>query len=116
MNEDYELQTLLDFDGYAYFIESGRFWVKFEVHRIDPTKYAPHGISYSITLHDAYNIRIVGYDNAHNYLPKRKRHKARKITWDHIHKREKVFSYEFDSASQLLEDFWNTVNEFLGER
>jgi hypothetical protein len=116
MNEDYELQTLLDFNGYTYFIESGRYWVKFEVHRIDPTKYVPHGISYSITLHDAYNTRIVGYDNAHHYLPKRKRHKAKKITWDHIHKREVVSSYEFDTASQLLEDFWNTVNDFLERR
>jgi hypothetical protein len=44
MNVDYELQTLLDFNGYTYFIESGRYWVKFEAYRINPTKYVPHGI------------------------------------------------------------------------
>jgi hypothetical protein len=73
----------------------------------------PHGIKYSITLHDSNNIRIVGYDNAHTCLPKAKKYKAKKVTWDHVHKKERVYPYEFDSASQLIEDFWNTLKEFV---
>lgn len=110
--EDYELQTLLDLDGCVYYYTEGH-WVKFEVRRVKPTKHIPHGIRYSLTLHDKYNTRIVGYDNAHDCLPKSKKYRAKKTTWDHIHKTNKVYPYEFDSASQLIEDFWNTVNCFV---
>jgi hypothetical protein len=112
LEDDYSLQTLLDLNEIRYYIKSG-YWVKFEVSRVTPTKYAPHGIKYSITLHDSNNIRIVGYDNAHKYLPKSKKHKVKKATWDHVHKKERVYPYEFDSASRLIEDFWDTVNEFV---
>lgn len=112
--DDYELQTLLSFNNLVYYMKEGRYWVKFDVYKVTPTKHVPHGIRYSITLHDRNNTRIIGYDNAHNCLPKSKSYKAQKVTWDHIHKREKVEAYEFDSASQLIEDFWETVNQFIG--
>lgn len=38
---------------------------------------------------------------------------AQKITWDHKHKIDKVYPYEFESASQLIEDFWKAVEEIL---
>lgn len=110
--DDYGLQTLLDLNGMVYYYDDG-YWIKFEAWQVEPSDRIPHGIKYSLTLHDKKNIRIVGYDNAHHYKSsKRKRYKARKVTWDHFHKREKVFSYEFDSASQLMEDFWKTVKEY----
>jgi hypothetical protein len=112
LDDDYSLQALLDFNEIRYYIKGG-YWIKFEVWRVKPTKYVPHGIKYSITLHDSNNIRIVGYDNAHTCLPKAKKYKAKKVTWDHVHKKERVYPYEFDSASQLIEDFWNTVKEFV---
>ena len=113
MKEDYDdLDVLLNLDGFTFYMEDG-YWVKFDAHRITPTRYAPHGISYSITLHDANKIRIVGYDNAHSYLPKKRKYGAKKTTWDHIHKRKKVFPYEFDSACQLIEDFWKTAYTFI---
>ena len=40
-------------------------WVKFDSWRVDPTAEIPHGIRYSLTLHDRFNHRILGYDNAH---------------------------------------------------
>ncbi len=42
-----------------------RFWVKFTVHRIPATSDAPHGITYSLTLHDKAGARLLGFDNAH---------------------------------------------------
>jgi hypothetical protein len=51
--------------------------------------------------------------NAHAFEPKKKKYGARKITWDHKHKMNKVTPYEFESASQLLEDFWLAVDEIL---
>jgi hypothetical protein len=50
----------------------------------------PHGVKYSLSLHDRNNARILGFDNAHGIKPKRKKYGARKITWDHKHQREKV--------------------------
>jgi hypothetical protein len=38
---------------------------------------------------------------------------TRKVTWDHKHKLEKIYIYEFESASQLIEDFWEAVEELL---
>lgn len=111
---DYSLQALLDLNGHIYFLENGKFWVKFAVHMVYPTKYIPHGISYSLTLHDHHNKRVVGFDNAHDCLPKSKNHRAKKIKWDHIHKKENVYYYEFNSPAQLLVDFWATVDELSG--
>jgi hypothetical protein len=107
--DDYGLQALLDLHGFIFFFNRGKHWVKVEAWTVKPTKHIPQGIRYSLTLHDASNTRIVGYDNAHDFLPRRRRHRANVITWDHVHEQEKVYQYEFDTASQLIEDFWGTV-------
>lgn len=89
------------------------YWTKFEVVTVEKTPERPYGIKYSLTLHDRANARILGFDNAHAWRPKKKRYVARKITWDHIHEREKTSKYEYESASQLLIDFWAVVDEIL---
>jgi hypothetical protein len=76
----------------------------------------PHGVKYSLTLHDSRNQRVIGYDNAHSYKPKRPRFGARKETWDHIHKKMNIYPYEFDSAAQLIEDFWKSVEQYLQQQ
>ncbi len=111
-DSDYELRFLLDLNGMTYHM-SGGYWVKFDVWMVEPTREVPHGIRYSLTLHDRNNLRIVGYDNAHGGLPKEGRYQARKLMWDHVHKQNRIYPYEFDSAAQLLEDFWNTVEEYV---
>lgn len=73
------------------------------------------GYAYSLTLHDRNNTRVLGYDNAHAVKPLRKRFGAVKTTWDHAHRMNKVEPYEFESAAQLLEDFWNEVDRFMNE-
>jgi hypothetical protein len=42
-----------------------------------------------------------------------KKYGARKITWDHKHKRQTVLPYEFEFASQLLKDFWAEVERII---
>ncbi len=103
---------MLDLDGEIFPMDNG-YWTKFEACRVKPTMQIPHGIKYSLTLHNRNNIRILGFDNAHTYKPKRMRFGARRITWDHKHKMDKVYSYEFESVSQLLIDFWEAVDELL---
>ena len=110
--EDETLETLLDLDGEIFLMENG-YWTKFEANRVESTQHIPHGVRYSLTLHDRNNTRILGFDNAHAFKPKTKKYKARKITWDHKHKREKISLYEYESASQLLREFWGAVEEII---
>jgi hypothetical protein len=110
----FDIETLLNLNGEVFPMENG-YWTKFEAYRVEPTEQIPHGISYSLTLHDKNNRRVIGFDNAHAVKPKRKKYGARKMTWDHKHQQEKVFSYEFESAGQLLVDFWETVETYMGE-
>lgn len=107
------LDTLLDLDGEVFPMDNG-FWVKFSAFRCPVNKHIPHGIKYSLTLHDRYNQRIIGYDNAHGIkLPKKKKFSGRRDVWDHKHKKTCTTFYEFESAYQLLEDFWSDVNAVL---
>lgn len=70
----------------------------------------PHGVRYSLTLHDRNNARVVGFDNAHAIKTKgRKRFSGRKVTWDHKYHMDKVEPYKFESAGQLIDDFWRPL-------
>jgi len=110
--EDASLETLLDLDGEIFPMDNG-YWTKFEARRVTPTKHIPHGVRYSLTLHNRNNNRILGFDNAHSYHSKRKKYAARKVTWDHQHHVERIRNYEFESSSQLMEDFWKAVEGIL---
>jgi hypothetical protein len=50
---DVGLDTLLDLDG-SILEQEGGYWIKIEVRRVPMSRHAPHGISYSLTLHDKY--------------------------------------------------------------
>ena len=109
------LETLLDLDGEIFMMDAG-YWVKFEVKRVSPSTRIPHGIRYSLTLHDRNNVRVIGFDNAHAIKPTgRRRYSVQKVTWDHKHQIESVTPYEFESASQLLNDIWAAVDKQMGE-
>ena len=95
-------------------MESGH-WTKIEAKTVVPTHHRPHGIKYSLTLHDKYNKRILGYDDAHAFKPSRKKYGCNVRMWDHKHNQKNVKKYEFESTAQLLEDFWNDVDETLEE-
>lgn len=64
------LETLFSLDGEIFPMDNG-YWTKFEVKRVDVSEKTPHGIRYSLTLHDKNNIRIFGIDNAHAFKPER---------------------------------------------
>jgi hypothetical protein len=92
------------------------YWVKFAARRVASSKQLTHGIRYSLTLHDRDNKRVLGFDNAHALKPGRKRFGARKTTWDHKHRRDDIAVYEFETAGQLLEDFWREAERVMAER
>ena len=115
MNRDPSLDVLLNLDGQIFVVdERARFWVKFEVRRIEPTQEKPHGLDYSLTLHDPAGERLVGFDNAHAVTgsgPGGKRQ-----GWDHKHRLKTVRPYEYSDAAALLSDFWAAVDAVLKER
>jgi hypothetical protein len=42
-----------------------------------------------------------------------KKYGAKKETYDHIHKKMEILAYAFESADQLLEDFWKSVDYYM---
>ena len=66
-------------------------------------------------MHNKYGNRLVGYDNARLEDVKRKKFSAKRVEWDHRHNRNIISDYEFINAGQLIEDFWNLVDQILDE-
>jgi len=106
-----DLENLLNLNGEVFPMDNG-YWVKFEAKIVEISSSIPHGIKYSLTLHDKNNHRVIGYDNAHS-CKSNKKYGAKKETYDHIHKQMDIVAYEFETASQLLEDFWNSVEYYM---
>lgn len=107
----YDLENLLNLHGETFPMDNG-YWVKFEAIRVEVSKKIPHGVKYSLTLHDKRNQRVIGYDNAHSFKSKKK-YGATKETYDHIHKQMDIVPYEFETASQLMEDFWKSAEYYM---
>ena len=84
------------------------YWVKIEARKVTENHAKPHGIKYSLTLHDHKGEKILGYDNAHAVLSK----PSAKIH-DHMHKGGKIIRYSYEDAAKLLEDFWGDVDKIL---
>jgi hypothetical protein len=117
MREDHGIANLLEL--HDQIIDQGEgYWVKIEAWRVEPTDEIPHGIRYSLTLHEPYGKRILGYDNAHAVKLSRKfKYAGQRLTYDHKHRhaRDSGVPYEFQDAQQLLVDFFNEVDRVLKE-
>lgn len=117
MHRDPGIETLLDLHDQV--IDQGNgYWLKIEAWQIDPTPEVPHGIRYSLTLHELYGKRILGYDNAHAVKPPRKfKYAGRILAYDHKHRHSSDVGvpYEFQDAHQLLTDFFAEVDRVLRE-
>lgn len=117
MAHDPALDTLLDL--HESILDQGNgYWVKLEAWRVEVSEQIPHGIRYSLTLHEPYGNRILGYDNAHAVKPPKKfKYAGRILAFDHKHRHasDKGVPYEFKDAQQLLEDFFADVDRVLLE-
>lgn len=115
MHRDSGLDTLLLLDGERFVIDGG-FWVKFEVKQVPASPEKPHGLDYSLTMHDSRGWRLVGFDNAHSVREGSGPGARTRIEYDHQHNGKRVRFYEYSSALDLLTDFWNEVDLVLKER
>ena len=111
---DHTLENLLDLDGDIYVIdEAAGYWVKFAIRRVTPCPERPHGIEYSLTLHDSDNRRLVGFDNAHTAPSTKRSERGVGRAYDHRHRLGKVKPYSYENAAKLVADFWEAVDEVL---
>ncbi len=115
MARDSSLDTLLYLHGVSYVVD-GPFWVKFEVKQVPVTPQRPHGLIYSLTLHDGHGQRLLGFDNAHAIAEGSGPGAKTRIEYDHTHKGRRVRFYEFADAATLLADFWVEADKILKER
>ena len=116
--DDFELNTLLDLHEQIIAYDEG-YWVKIEAWEVVKSYQIPHGIRYSLTLHDFHGNRILGYDNAHQLKEKRKKYTATKnrpYDHRHINGKDLVVEYKFEGPQQLLIDFFNEVNKVLQQK
>lgn len=111
------LETLLDLNENIVQQEHG-YWVEIHAWRVDSTAEIPHGIRYSLTLHNREGGRIMGYDNAHAVKPSNKfKFAGQVLPYDHKHRhiQDKGYPYEFKDAYQLISDFFTDVDRILKE-
>lgn len=117
MRKDTGIETLLDLNG-SIFDQGNGYWIKLEAWSVEVCKEVPHGIRYSLTLHEPYGKRILGYDNAHAVKPPKKfKYAGQIMAYDHKHRhaRDKGTPYVFKNAQQLLSDFFADVDRVLLE-
>jgi hypothetical protein len=114
---DHTLDVLLDLDGQTFFVGSAQtYWVKFKARRTEPTEEKPHGIDYSLTLHDPSGKRLIGYDNVHATQATQGPGGKKTRSQDHRHRCDTIRPYAFKDAATLLADFWKDVDNMLKEK
>lgn len=116
---DTGLEYLLGLDGNIEVQNEEGYWVKMEASRVAATTDRPHGIKYSLTLHEPQGLRLIGFDNAHGVKPEGSpfKHAGKKYPFDHRHRhaKDEGVLYEFDTAYQLVKDFYEEVDLVLKE-
>ena len=114
---DRTLDNLLDLNGQVLVVDPvGKHWVKFTVNRVPPSPERPHGIVYSLTLHNAAGDRLLGFDNAHALAPRRGPSGRSGRRYDHKHLLGTIRPYDYKDAATLVADFWAEVDAMLRER
>jgi len=114
MDDRSEKEVLLNLNGYRHYNRDDGYWIKIEAWETEITDARPHGLRYSLSLHDANGTRVIGFDNAHGIkVGNKRRYSARKIVYDHEHRLNKVMPYDFRSSARLLEDFWKAVSRIV---
>ncbi len=98
MATDHELAFLLSLDGYEYRFAAG-YRVRFEAREVKATTGRPHGVKYSLTLHDPEGRRIYGLDNAH------RAGRRRQFDHRHVYGGSKIVGYVYRGRSRCSMTF-----------
>ena len=116
-DRDASLDTLLFLDGERFVIDAdGKLWVKFEVKQCQVTAERPHGLRYSLTLHEEDGQRLLGFDNAHPVREGSGPGTRTRMQYDHKHSGEQIRLYVYENATTLLANFWTEFEMILQKR
>lgn len=109
-NDNNDQETLLDMNGF-HFNYKGTYSVKYEATKTS------NGVKYSLTLHDEFGTRVIGYDNAHP-IKVSKGYKGKKFAVHHWHKSKecKGVEYLFSTYGKLMEDFYISVDKYIEDK
>ena len=101
-----------------HYLNDEGYWLKFEAKRIEPTPERPHGLRYSLTMHDPAGNRLIGFDNAHGVPPLGSRFQKPDVEYDHWHRtgNDEGRPYKFTTIIQMVDDFDAEVDRVLIER
>ena len=119
---DAALDSLLQMDGATWAVdEDAEYFFRVVVRSIAVTPNKPHGLDYSLTLHepdsgDPKDSRLVGFDNAHAVAAGSGPGAKKPTAWDHKHRLRTVQPYEYQDAATLLSDFFKVAEAVLKER
>lgn len=115
-SEEHTLEFLLTFDGRTHWLDQG-YRLKFEIKQGEATVERPHGLRYSLTLHDPEGQRLIGFDNAHGVAATGSRFNERPAASDHWHRTQtdEGRPYAFIDADTLLGDFFREARRVLAE-
>ncbi|MGH7056800.1 MAG: toxin-antitoxin system TumE family protein [Acetobacteraceae bacterium] len=115
--DDSELELLLALDSAVFEMAAGVI-VEFTARRTAATPQRPHGISYAFVLRaKSGGTPWVRFDNAHAIDEKNRGYRRKRLAYDHWHRtpKDKGRPYNFTTAAQLLDDFWQEVKRMLDE-
>jgi hypothetical protein len=114
---DAGIDALLLLDGESFVADAkGICWVKFEVKQVVASPERPHGLRYSLTLHDKDGTRLLGFDNAHPIHETSGPGARTFIEYDHKHSGKRIRFYPYTDAATLMADFWTEVEAILQKR
>jgi hypothetical protein len=99
----------LNLDGQEFNFARG-YVVKLEARQAVATTGRPHGVKYSLTLHDPQGRRIYGIDNAH------RTGRRREFDHRHLQRRAQGRALRVSGPLALLEDFYREVERILHGR
>ena len=109
------LDTLIQMHGDTYVINDRGYWVKFVIQKVPASRERPHGLNYSLTLHNPIGNRLLGFDNAHPISKGSGPGVRTRIEYDHKHRGKMIRFYEYRDAGNLISDFWAEVEAVLQE-
>ena len=109
---DEGLDRLLNLDGFLAEVGGG-YWVKIEAQRVPADAERPHGVVYTLTLHELGGRRMFGIDNAHLVRSTRGPAGRSSASRDHLHRGETIRPYVYRDADTLIDDFWREVAAIL---
>ena len=102
---DHELAFLLSLHGFEYRFAMG-YRIKIEAQESEATSARPHGIKYSLTLHEPGGRRIYGIDNAHRAGSRRE------FDHRHVYRGGEVVPYVFRGSAELSRIFTGRRSAF----